>query len=208
MKKFSIALAVALLCTTPALAEVQLLVDDNIKVTAINGEAITQSPFRPLQKEFKLGAGTAVITAKYERLFDLNRKDHDVVRSKDITISATLADGTYRLTMPNVPSHYNDVKEYVKTPKLAILNGTTVVSEQAASHTSSTGLLSGIGAMFGRGNSVTDNQKVIAAINQTPAQPSSQTQSRPNATVLDKFMELWLSANEEERQKIRQWVEK
>ncbi|RXY90724.1 DUF2057 domain-containing protein, partial [Klebsiella pneumoniae] len=35
-------------------AAVTLLVDDHIKVTAINGQEIQQSPFQPLKKSFTL----------------------------------------------------------------------------------------------------------------------------------------------------------
>ena len=38
-------------------AEVRLLVDDNIKVTAINGQEVRHGALQPLQREFKLEAG-------------------------------------------------------------------------------------------------------------------------------------------------------
>lgn len=52
-------------------AAVTVLVDDNIKVTAINGQEIKQSVFQPSTKTFTLQPGQHVITAKYDRLYNL-----------------------------------------------------------------------------------------------------------------------------------------
>lgn len=190
----------------PAFAEVKLLVDDNIKVTAINGEVITHGLFASAKREFILADGQHIITARYEKLFDVGRNDHDVLRSKEITVTASLVDNqTYRLTMPNQPNRYQDAKEYIKTPSLTIVQGNKVVSEQIASGVSSNGVFAGLGALFGRGDGVASNQKAVQAVQTVPqTSQSAQTQK----TTLDKFMELWLSADESEREKIRQWVQK
>lgn len=196
-------LLIGAVLSMPAFAEVKLLVDDHIKVTAINGEAITHGLFAPVKQEFKLTGGQHMITARYERLFDISRSDHDVVRSKDITITASLVDDqTYRLVMPNQPSRYQDAREYVKAPSLAIVQGDKVVSQQSATNTQSGGIFAGLGALLGRGDGVVSNQKVIQAAQTAPAKSTSAT------STLDKFMELWLSADESEREKIRQWVQK
>lgn len=205
MKLAKLALIGAVL-SMPAFAEVKLLVDDHIKVTAINGEAITHGLFAPVKQEFKLAGGQHIITARYERLFDISRGDHDVLRSKDITVTASLADDqTYRLVMPNQPSRYQDAKEYIKAPSLAIVQGDKVVSQQSATSTQSGGVFAGLGALLGRGDGVASNQKVVQAV-QTASQTSQSAQTQK--ATLDKFMELWLSADESEREKIRQWVQK
>ncbi|MDO4250540.1 MAG: DUF2057 family protein [Moraxella sp.] len=207
MKRFLISLA-TVCATMGAHAAVTLNVDDNIKVTAINGQAITQSPFQPLKKHFTLEAGRHVITARYDRLYDLSNKDHDVLRSSNITVSADLADNqTYRLVMPNQPERYEDAKEYIKAPSLAIMSGNTIIAEEKTT-AQRTGLLSGLGGWFGRGSdkAVLENQQAINAINTAPA-PQPPTQAHPNST-LDSFMQLWLNASDEEREKIRQWVQK
>lgn len=200
------AIALIAFFSTVSYADVQLLVDPHIKVTAINGEAITQSPFRPLQTQFTLGAGVSVITAKYERLYDLSRDDHDIVRSKDITVSADLTDNqSYRLTLLKVPERYDEAKQYAKSPTLAITqNGQTIASQNTTQ--SSSGLLDNIGALFGyQKSSTANNQKAIQAI-QNPAPTAPVTAARNN--TLDQFMQLWLQASEEEREKIRQWIAK
>ncbi|AWY20365.1 DUF2057 domain-containing protein [Moraxella bovis] len=209
MKKLSLLLALAL--ATPAFAEVRLNVDEHIKVTAINGQEIKHGALQPLKREFTLDAGRHVITARYDRLFDLPRGEHDYLKSGNVTITADLADNqTYQLVMPNQPSNYRDAKEYAKAPTLAISqNGKVLASEQTVE--SRTGILStlgdSIGGLFGRDDATRANQKAIAALNQTPTQPTAPTMVAPKDN-LDGFMQLWLNATPEEREKIRQWVEK
>ncbi len=211
MKRVALLAVLAGASIIPSFADVTLTVGDHVKVTAINGQAITQSPFQPLKKQFTLQAGQQVITAKYDRLYDLRSDEHDYLRSDNVTVTANLADNqTYTLAMLNQPEKYDQAKEYAKAPTLAILSGDTVVSQQTA-EAKTGGLFSSIGAMFGRGDSaVVENQKVISAVQQTqPAQASQATQpaqaQRPSNT-LDSFMQLWLNASDEEREKIRQWV--
>ena len=73
-------------------AAVTLVVDDHIKVTAINGQELTQSLLQPLTKSFTLQPGKHVITAKYDRLYDLRRDEHDYLRSGNVSVAAELAD--------------------------------------------------------------------------------------------------------------------
>ncbi|OOS08026.1 hypothetical protein SAMN02745664_101229 [Moraxella cuniculi DSM 21768] len=209
MKKITIASALGIaLASNIAIAKVELQVDDNIKVTAINGQEIRHGLLQPLQKTFSLEAGRHVITARYDRLFDISNSDHDYLKSDNITISADLADNQqYQLIMPNQPNNYNAAKEYAKAPTLAIAHNGSIIAQESTTQ-SRTGLLSGItgaiGNMFGRDNqAVNSNQQAIAAINQPP-----KTTNTANKDNLDGFMQLWLNASEEEREKIRQWIQK
>jgi len=197
-------------------AEVRLLVDDNIKVTAINGQEVRHGALQPLQREFKLEAGRHVVTARYDRIFDLTRGDHDYLKSGNITVTADLQDNqTYQLVMPNQPNNYNAAKEYVKSPTLAVAQNGQVIAQESIVE-DRTGVLSSItqsiGGMFGRDNAVTSNQRTIAALNQTPTTavvaPSAPTQAPVARDNLDGFMQLWLNSSEEEREKIRQWIGK
>lgn len=197
-------------------AEVRLLVDDNIKVTAINGQEVRHGALQPLQKEFKLEAGRHVVTARYDRIFDLTRGDHDYLKSGNITVTADLQDNqTYQLVMPNQPNNYNAAKEYVKSPTLAVAQNGQVIAQESIVE-DRTGVLSSItqsiGGMFGRDNAVTSNQRTIAALNQAPttavAASSAPTQAPIARDNLDGFMQLWLNSSEEEREKIRQWIGK
>ncbi len=238
-KKLSIILTligISLLSTVQA--EINLLVDDHIKVTAINGQAVNTSFLKNPKKQYTLQAGQHVITAKYSRLYDLSKDSHDFVRSGNITISAKMDDKqTYRLVMPNQPEQYAKAKKFAKSPTLAIMHGNQVIASQN-SQSSGGGLLSGvsskIGGWFGGNKAVQANTQTIAAINNAgnnnagnvattnapinstvPNTPTLQTNtntSAPTATrvqsgnVLDQFMQLWLQASPEERERIRGWV--
>lgn len=211
MKIKTLAMLCAALIVLPASAKVQLNVDDNIKVTAINGQEVRHGLLQPLQQQFTLEPGRHVITARYDRLFDLNSNNHDYLKSGNITVSADLADNqTYQLIMPNQPNTYSAAKEYAKAPSLAIAQNGQILAQENTSE-SRTGIFSGItgaiGGMFGGESAVTSNQKAIAAINnQNPAPVSTPAPQAKNN--LDGFMQLWLNSSEEEREKIRQWVEK
>ncbi len=209
-----------------AQAEVTLLVDDYIKVTAINGQEVSQSPFQPLIQSFTLQPGQHAITAKYDRLYNLPRDEHDYLRSGNISVVATMSDNqTYRLTMPNQPDDYSAAKEYAEQPTLAVQQNNTVIASQQSMAGNNGGIFTGlgkaIGGVFGgSGDAEMQNQRAIAAI----GQPNSTVQTNVSAPIaytttpvntvnsstntLDQFMQLWLQATPDEREKMRQWAEK
>lgn len=211
-------------------AEVTLLVDDYIKVTAVNGQELTQSVFQPLTKEFTLQPGKHVITAKYDRLYNLNRDDHDYLRSGNISVAADLADNqTYRLTMPNQPEEYAAAKEYAKRPTLAVQQGNNIIASQQSVAGSDGGLFSGLGRALGgvfggSGDAEMQNQRAIAALDQPTTASNNNVNSgavstttytvAPAATntaqptnTLDSFMQIWLQATPAEREKMSQWIQ-
>lgn len=208
-----------------AQAAVTLLVDDNIKVTAINGQEIKQSAFKPLTKQFTLQPGKHVITAKYDRLFDFRNDDHDYLRSGNISVAAELQDNqTYTLVMPGQPEGYQEAKKYADNPTLAVQQGNSVIASQKSTAGSNGGIFSGltkaVGGIFGgSGDAQMANQRAIASLEKTgtvngsaaiPAIQTSNTQvvtPASNASTLDQFMQLWLKATPEERAKIRQWIQ-
>lgn len=207
-----------------AQAAVTLLVEDNIKVTAINGQDIKQSAFQPLTKQFTLQPGKHVITAKYDRLYELRRDEHDYLRSGNISVAADLQDNqTYTLVMPGQPEDYQAAKKYAQNPTLAVQQGNNIIASQKNVVNSSGGLFGGlskaVGGIFGSGDAQMANQQAIASLEQTgsvngsaaiPAIQSSTTQvvTQSNSTsTLDQFMQLWLKATPQERAKIRQWIE-
>lgn len=210
-------------------ADVTLLVDDNIKVTAINGQELKQSLFAPLTKQFTLQPGQHVITAKYDRLYNFPRDEHDYLRSSNISVAAELADNqTYRLTMPGQPEEYEAAKEYSEQPTLAIAQGNTIIASQQSIASNNGGIFSGLGKALGgvfggSGDAQVQNQNAIAALGQPAAMPAqgavktgavvSTTTTAipavsPSADTLDQFMQLWLNASPNEREKMRQWIQK
>lgn len=212
-------------------AAVTVLVDDNIKVTAINGQEIKQSAFQPLTKTFTLQPGQHAITAKYDRLYNLPRDEHDYLRSGNVSVTAQLADNqTYRLTMPNQPEDYEAAKDYADQPTLAIQQNNTVIASQQGMVGNKGGLFSGlgkaIGGVFGgAGDAELQNQRAIASLDQ-PAVANTSPAAMPKGNVntttavqqsanvststntLDSFMQIWLQATPAEREKMRQWMQK
>ncbi len=219
-------------------ADVTLLVDDNIKVTAINGQELKQSIFQPLTKSFTLQPGQHVLTAKYDRLYDLPRDEHDYLRSGNISVAADLTDNQiYRLTMPGQPEDYAAAKEYAKQPTLAVQQNNTVVASQQSVAGNDGSIFSGLGKALGGvfgggGDAQLQNQQTIAALGQptvnsqintvnarpavvtsnpysaVPASNVSQPMATQSTATLDQFMQLWLQATPAEREKMRQWAEK
>lgn len=218
MKKSALTALMFTACATftPAFAQVKLVVDEHIKVTAINGQEIKHGLLQPLQREFTLKNGKHVITARYDRLFDLNR-EHDYVKSGNVTVTATLADGEFELVMPNQPTSYQSAKEYAKNPSLAIAQNGKIIAQENVSE-ERTGILSGVGVnlggIFNRNDALTANQKVIASLDTGTATPTtsvaSQNSDKPAKADdnLDDFMKIWLNSSEAERDKIRQWIQK
>ena len=152
-------------------ADVTLKVDDNIKVTVLNGKQYNTSFIQPLQKTFTLQPGKHVITAKYDRLYDLTGDNHDYLRSGNVTVTADLEDNqTYRLAMPGQPERYQEAQKYAKAPTLAVMKGPLGTS--------------------------------ISPVEATTTSNSAK------ADTLDNFMQLWLQATPNEREKIRQWIQK
>ena len=211
-------------------AAVTLLVDDNIKVTAINGQELKQSLFQSSTKEFTLQPGQHVITAKYDRLYNLPRDEHDYLRSGNISVAADLADNqSYRLTMPNQPEDYAAAKKYAQRPSLAIQNNNTVIASQQGVGDNNSSIFSGLGKALGGvfgggGDAELQNQQAIAALGPSAVATQSNINSgtvssnsytvTPATTVnqatnkLDQFMQLWLNATPAEREKMRQWIQK
>lgn len=210
-----------------------LLVDDNIKVTAVNGQELKQSVFQESTKEFTLQPGQHVITAKYDRLYNLSRDDHDYLRSGNISVAANLEDNqTYTLTMPNQPEDYAAAKKYAERPTLAVQQGNTIIASQQSLGGNDSSIFSGLGkalgGVFGNGSDAgLQNKQVISALDQpavtaqgnvnsgavstttstvTPAIPAANTAQSSN--TLDQFMQLWLRATSAEREKMRQWMQK
>ncbi|MBS9779136.1 MAG: DUF2057 domain-containing protein [Moraxellaceae bacterium] len=190
-------------------AEVTLDVEDNIKVTAINGQAVNKGLFSRDKTHFNLQAGKHVITARYDRMFNLSRDKHDYVKSGNITITADLADNkNYKLVMPNQPKGYTQAKEYAQNPTLAIKLGNQTLASQS-NQIAETGLFAKaeqkFSSLFNKNNAVNDNAKVIASIAQN--KPQATTDNTEKST-LDQFMQIWLKATPAERERIRAWIAK
>lgn len=217
LTQLATALAVTLATTalSTAWAEATLNVGDNVVVTAINGQTIKKSIFKDAQRVFRLEGGKHLITAKYERLYDLRHDEHDIVRSGEITVPAMLQDNkTYLLAMPDQPQKYPQAKQYAEKPTLTLsYNGQVLASQQGVKDPNQ-GIFGSIGGALGGILGLSDTNQTIKAQaiqvqgQQGYTQPNlnSTTVNTPNQSVLDQFLQVWLQANPAERNKIRTWV--
>ncbi len=193
-----------------AYSAVTLHVEDNIKVTAINGQAVNKGVFSRDKMQFNLQAGKHVITARYDRMFNFSRDKHDYIKSGNVTVTADLADNkSYKLVMPNQPKSYTQAKQFAKNPTLAIKLGNQTLASQS-NQVAENGLFSKaeqkISSLFSKNNAVNDNVKVIASIAQNAPQTTMTMNS--NNSTLDQFMKIWLKATPAERERIRAWIAK
>ncbi len=177
-------------------------------MTAINGQAVNKGLLSRDKTHFTLQAGKHVITARYDRIFDLTRNTHDYVKSGNITITADLADNkNYKLVMPNQPKRYDQAKKFAKNPTLAIKLGKQTLASQS-NQVAENGLFlkaeQKINSLFSKNDAVNDNAKVIASI----AQNTPQATTNNTKSTLDQFMQIWLKATPAERERIRAWIAK
>lgn len=185
MKKI---ILLTLLCTQSALADATLQSADFVKITSIDGQSINQGLLQKQQNQFALPAGKHTITARYDRLYHINRNNHDYLRSKDVVLEADFADNMhYTLRWHNMPTRYDEAKTYAKQPILLLTqNGQEQAKSDVQVHTNTT-----IGTMIGGVLGL--NSDTDATIKALP--------------VLDQFMQLWFIADEQERVKIREWLQ-
>ncbi len=208
-KKLPLIISLSMLSSF-AYSAVTLDVEDNIKVTAINGQAVNKGLLSRDKTHFTLQAGKHVITARYDRMFDLTRDSHDYVKSGNITVTADLQDNqSYQLVMPNQPKRYDQAKEFAKNPTLAIKLGNKVLASQS-NQLAEDGLFlkaeQKISSLFSNNNAVNSNAKVIASISQNTPQATAIPSN--SQSTLDEFMKVWLKATPEERERIRAWIAK
>lgn len=198
-----------ILLSSTAQAAVTIQVDDHIKVTAIDGEAVNTGMFKRIKQSFTLPAGTHSITAKYDRLYDLRHDEHDYLRSHALTISHDFTDNTtYQLVMPNQPEDYRSAKKYAQAPSLAImLNNTLITQTKQTGNAGNGGFLGNLfGVNTGKGTQTNEQSTHQAKPMASQTTASTGTTLPASPSRLDQFMQLWLQATPEERNKIRSWI--
>ena len=190
--RFMTVLGLMTCCTgmiNTAWAAAEISVPENVIVLGIDGQETGNTGlFSRKNSSFQLPAGEHTIMARYDRLFDINGDDFDVVRSKGVTIKAVLADHqTYILGWQPEPKTREEALAFVKQPtlKISTAKGQVVASQQGAVM-QSTSLLSGV--MQGI-NHLTSNTI------ETPIQP------------LDALKSQWSKASAEDKQKFQLWIQ-
>ncbi len=173
--------------TSWAAAEVTF--PENVIVLGIDGqETGSTGLFTRKKSSFQLPAGEHTIMARYDRLFQINGDDFDVVRSKGVTIKVVLADQqTYVLGWQPEPTSREEALEFVKRPtlKISTTSGQVVASQQGAVQQNTSlfgGVMQGI-------NHLTSNN------------------IEPQMQPLDALKSQWAKASPEDKKQFQIWIQ-
>ncbi len=177
---------VAVTTASVAWADAEVSVPESVVVLGIDGQETGNTGlFSKKHTTIRLPAGEHTITARYDRLFQLNADDHDVVRSKGVTVRAVFADQqNYVLGWQPEPDDHDAAIAFAKQPTLVIKTGGQVVASQKGILTQSPSLISAV--MQGYSNLTTSND------GQTDA--------------LQHLQSLWGQATSEQRKQFKQWL--
>lgn len=189
-------------------AAVTLLAPEEIPVLALDQQEVAGSLFWSSKTTYKLDSGSHEIAVRYEQLFDQNNGDHDVLKSSIVSLKAELQDNkTYRLTLVNPPKDYDDAKQYVKQPIIAIVDeqGNTVAQQQALDNAPKPLLGS---SLFKRVLDFRSNngQKDLTRTGTDASTASTTTVNAVKGSTVEQLKKLWQSASEQERQQFMQSI--
>lgn len=170
-------------------AAAEISVPENVIVLSVDGQETGNTGlFARKHSSFQLPAGEHTIMARYDRLFQINGDDFDVVRSKGVTIKVVLTDQqSYVLGWQPEPATREDALAFIKQPtlKLSTTAGQLVASQQGAVMLN-TSLLGGV--MQGI-NHLTSN--------------AIETQIQP----LEALKSQWSKASVEDRKNFQLWMQ-
>lgn len=182
-----VASCTAAINTSWAAAEISF--PENVIVLGVDGQETGNTGlFARKKSSFQLPAGEHTIMARYDRLFQINGDDFDVVRSKGVTIKVVLADQqSYVLGWLPEPTSREEALAFVKQPtlKISTTNGQVVASQQGAVLVN-TSLLGG----------------VMQGINHLTSS-GVETQIQP----LDALKSQWSKASAEDQKQFMRWIQ-
>lgn len=179
--------SIVMINTSWAAAEIS--VPENVIVLGIDGQETGNSGlFTRRHTSFQLPAGEHTIMARYDRLFQINADDFDVVRSKGVTIKVVLADQqTYVLGWQPEPTSREEALTFVKQPtlKISTASGQVIATQQGAVQQSTSlfgGVMQGINHLTSGG-------------------------MEPQVQPLDALKSQWTKASAEEKKQFQLWMQ-
>jgi uncharacterized protein YccT (UPF0319 family) len=189
MKKLALLLT-TLVLQTPVWAQLQLSVDDRIRLLAVDGKPQAVGLFKPSHQTLKLEDGAHTLELRYEELFDRGADDHEVVRSSParLQIPADLPAGQYRLTLQQGPESLGQAHQYRKAPLFVLKSGSQTVVQVQGENLPEVGLVDRI------------NQTLSGAVN------AESRERQPQDTRIGLFQQLWNAATPAERQAMLDWA--
>ena len=168
-------------------AAAEISVPENVIVLGVDGQETGNSGlFARKHSSFQLPAGEHTIMARYDRLFQINGDDFDVVRSKGVTIKVVLADQKYLLGWQPEPTTHEEALAFVKQPTLAISANGQVVASQQGAVMQNTSLFGGV--MQGINHLTSNNIE-------------------PQVSPLDALKSQWTKASAEDKKLFQLWIQ-
>ncbi|GAC1377709.1 MAG: hypothetical protein NVS3B3_19430 [Aquirhabdus sp.] len=170
-------------------AAAEVSVPENVIVLGVDGQETGNTGlFSRKHSSFQLPAGEHTIMARYDRLFQINGDDFDVVRSKGVTIKVVLQDQqSYVLGWLPEPTSHEEALAFVKQPtlKISTTSGQVVASQQGAVLVN-TSLLGG----------------VMQGINHLTSSGVA-----PQVRPLDALKSQWAQASAEDKKQFQLWIQ-
>lgn len=209
-------MSLGLVIGNSALAAVTITAPEEIVVLAVNDQEVNTGIFRTKKNEYKVDAGNASISVRYQQYFEHLNSEHDILKSGVVTIKApNLQDGqSYKLSLVDAPQSFEAAKKYAEQPTVALYDAhNQLIVQQTGANNEAKPWLSG--GLFGRVFDLTTtkkqegNQPAPVYIKSQTAMPLSTTSTAVsvNSTTADQQMiQIWQNASKVERQRFMSWL--
>ena len=173
-----------------------VVVPVELNVIAVDGESVEGviPSIMGGAKRLALKPGYHQIVVKYDQLFDVTSDEHEVIQSKNYSLSADLqANHTYTVAF-NAPKTLREAKEFAKDPQFKLTDGTQAVAE-GVKFKSFTAIDGGLLSNLKLGDSSNN------PVNNTDAVPSTDASE---SVQLMQFW--WKKASVQEKQMFMEWL--
>ncbi|OTG82927.1 DUF2057 domain-containing protein [Acinetobacter sp. ANC 4648] len=208
-----------LMMSSSIFAAVTISVPEEIVMLAVNDQEINVGFLRNKKNDYKVDAGNASLSVRYQQYFEHLNGEHDILKSGIVTIQAPdLKDGqTYKLALVNPPQSFDAAKVYATQPTIAIYdkNNQLLVQQTGANNQPKPWLSSGI---FGQVLDLTQKKSTtqpaaiyaqkssIPTVVSTPiVSPQAISNSIAN-TADQQLIQIWQKATKVERQRFMSWL--
>lgn len=218
--KHSIAILAVAFSTTVS-AAVTIQVPEEIVVLAVNDQEVNAGLFRSKGKEYKLDAGEASFSVRYQEYFEHLNGEHDVLKSGVVTLKTpALQDGQqYQLNLVNAPQNFEAGKKFAEQPTVALYNQQKqlVVQQTGANNEQRPWLGQGllkkaVDLTQGRQNLTQQPAPVYSnrpsqAVVSVPVASTTIAGTISTAVGLEQqLIQTWQKASKQERQKFMSWL--
>lgn len=130
--------AIGLLLSGSVFSAVTITAPEEIVILAVNGQEVNSGLFRSSKNNYKVDAGEASLSVRYQEYFEHLSGEHDIVKSGVVTIQTpVLKDGqTYKLAMVDAPKQFEQAKKYAEQPTVALYsaNNELIVQQTGANN--------------------------------------------------------------------------